>query len=285
MPIEFVDVDEAIEDSGLKTLVYGRAGAGKTVLCTTTGGTTTILSAENGLLSLKLLKKQYPEVFKKIKIVKISSIEDLEEAYEFFSESEEQVCDWICIDSASEIAEQILSDAKKECNDPRKAYGIMQERVSDAMRNFRDLPGYNVLMLAKMERVVDEDTGKTMYRPMLPGKRLPQEIPFWFDEVFCLRVEEDEEGNDYRVLQTGADYRYDAKDRSGTLDMFEKPSMKAILNKMEKVYAEAEEEANSEAEAKASSSEEKPKKTKKEKKQEVEKAEKKTEETEETTEE
>jgi len=59
-----------------------------------------------------------------------------------------------------------------------------------------------------------------------------QEISYLFDEVFALRVETDENGNLYRVLQTGRDRNYDAKDRSDALDLFEEPNLKKIKNKI-----------------------------------------------------
>lgn len=44
----------------------------------------------------------------------------------------------------------MLNKAKKDCKDPRQAYGEMQERVEDIIRAFRDLP-CNVYFVAKME--------------------------------------------------------------------------------------------------------------------------------------
>ena len=227
MPLEIQTVMDAIGDNGIKILVLGPAGAGKTVLCATTGEKTIIISAEAGLLSLKKYAEDNPEAFKKIRVVTVKNMND-------FADSDDQLCDWLCLDSISEIAEQILSEEKESAGrDPRKAYGELQDKMAKLLRAFRDLDGYNVVMTAKQELIRDGDTDRTMYRPMLPGQKLPQAIPYMFDEVFALRVEHDEEDDSsYRILQTGKDYKYEAKDRSGVLDMFEPPNLKKVADKI-----------------------------------------------------
>lgn len=66
----------------------------------------------------------------------------------------------------------------------------------------------------------------------MPGSKLAQQIPYMFDEVFALRVEVDEDKQKYRVLQTSRDAKYEAKDRSGLLDEFERPSLRRIKKKI-----------------------------------------------------
>lgn len=225
MAIEVTSIAEAIEDNGLKILIYSFAGAGKTVACATTGKPTIIISAEGGLLSIKNAPKH-------IKTIKITCIEDLEEAYELFADSDGPICDWIGIDSISEIAEVILGDEKKSSKDPRQAYGALADRMMDLLRAFRDIPNYNICMTAKQARIEDQDTGRTMYFPSMPGKNLTYGISYLFDEVFALRVETDKEGNKERVFQTDRDAQYDCKDRSGELEMFEPVSLKHIEMKI-----------------------------------------------------
>lgn len=234
MVIKVQSVLDTLEESGANIMIHGPAGAGKTVFCATGPGTTIIISAEAGLLSLKKYAKQFPKRFKRIKVISIGSLADLEEAYDMFSESEEQICTNVCLDSASEIAEQILYAEKQERNDPRQAYGAVQDEMGELFRKFRGLTvkGYNVVMTCKQEFIEDPDTSRMMYRAMMPGKKLPQAVPYMFDEVFALRVEHDDEDGDERYLQTGKDYKYDAKDRSGMLDMFEEPNLTAVLEKI-----------------------------------------------------
>ena len=53
MALKLTTTKQAAQLNGLKMLVYGASGAGKTRLCATTGAPTVIISAESGLLSLR----------------------------------------------------------------------------------------------------------------------------------------------------------------------------------------------------------------------------------------
>ena len=209
-------------ESGVKVLVYGRPGAGKTRLCATAPAPIS-LSAESGLLSISEQDIPY---------IQISSIDDLNEAYAWITGSDEAASfQTVCLDSVSEIAEQILSQEKKNFADGRKAYGEMQDRMVRLLRAFRDLPGKNVYFSAKMERSQTEE-GLQLYTPSLPGTKLSQGVGYFFDEEFAFVTIKDEEGNFQRVLQTFSDTSYEAKDRSGKLDFYEAPDLSSIFRKI-----------------------------------------------------
>lgn len=226
MGIKIKSIKEVVASNGLKVLVHGPAGAGKTVLGATTGVPTLIISAEAGLLSIA----DAPDY---IHATEIKSMAEMEEVYDFLLEhAHEPQYEWVIIDSTSEIAEVLLSEEKEKSSDPRKAYGNLQEEMTKMLRKFRDLPYYNIMMTCKQVRLVDDFAGITSYVPSMPGAKLGPQIPYLFDEVFALRVEKDEEGIDYRVIQTNRDIRYEAKDRSGKLAMYEKPNLKHIMGKI-----------------------------------------------------
>jgi hypothetical protein len=221
--------------SGIKLLVHGPAGAGKTRLCATTGAPTVIISAEGGLLSLREHN---------IPVIEVSSLADVHEAYQFVSTSHEgQQFEWVCLDSISEIGEVVLSSEKRASPDPRKAYGAMQDQMYELIRAFRDLKGRNVYFSAKQAKQKDEASGAILYGPSMPGQQLPQGLPYLFDEVFCLRVVADNDGNVQRWLQTSRDFQYEAKDRSGALQMWEAPDLAAIAAKIRSAVQPAAEAA------------------------------------------
>ncbi|MGJ7508705.1 ATP-binding protein [Variovorax sp. GT1P44] len=230
MAVTLKSTRDAATSQGIKLLVHGPAGAGKTRLAATAPGKAIIISAEAGLLSLRDVD---------IAVIEVTSIGDVHEAYAFLQSDEGKVYDWVCIDSISEIAEVVLNTEKKATKDPRQAYGALAEQMTDLVRAFRDLPGRNVLMTAKQERIKDEQTGAVLYGPSAPGQRMSQALPYFFDEVFALRVEKDAEGNTTRWLQTGRDFTHEAKDRSGALEMFELPDLAAIAQKITKPVAAA----------------------------------------------
>lgn len=223
MSVKLTTARQAAIDNGIKVLCYGQAGAGKTRLCATAPNAV-IISAEGGLLSLRDTD---------LPVIEVQSMADLQEAYRFVNESAEaKPFEWVCLDSLSEIAEVVLAYEKGNTKDPRKAYGELSDQMTQLVRAFRDLPGRNVYMSAKLDRQKDEATGVMLYTLSMPGQKLGQALPYLFDELFVLRVEKDAEGNLTRWLQTANDLQYQAKDRSGALDMFEAPDLAAIATKI-----------------------------------------------------
>lgn len=204
--------------NGVKILCYGQSGAGKTSLIKTLPNPI-VLSAEGGLLSIADADIPYLE---------ITSMEDLRQAYSWVLESEYKS---VALDSISEIAEVVLNTEKKATKDPRQAYGAMQEQMADIIRAFRDIPNRHVLMTAKLEKTQDE-MGRVLYSPSMPGNKTGQSLPYFFDEVLALRVEKDGEGNTQRALMCDSDGLWLAKDRSGKLSSWEAPDLGEIINKI-----------------------------------------------------
>lgn len=221
MAIKLTTTKEAATLHGLKCLVHGPAGAGKTTLAKTAGPGTIIISAEAGLLSLR---------DSDIPVIEVKTLDDIKEAYSYVLEQNGSI-NWIILDSISEIAETVLASEKAHAKDARQAYGALQDSMMQLMKAFRDISGKNVVFTAKQEYIKD-DVGVSTYKPMMPGQKLAQQIPYLFDLVFALRVEPDADNNMIRYLQTGRDLQYDAKDRSGVLDMYEPPDLTHIANKI-----------------------------------------------------
>lgn len=212
----------SLSANGVKVLVYGQAGAGKTSLIKTLPSPI-VLSAEGGLLSIQDADLPF---------IEIASMTDLQEAYKWLTESDDaKAYKSVALDSISEIAEVVLNAEKKATKDPRQAYGAMQEQMADIIRAFRDLPGRHVYMSAKLEKTQDE-MGRVLYSPSMPGNKTGQALPYFFDEVLALRVEKDGEGNTQRALMCDSDGLWLAKDRSGKLDMWEAPDLSAAFAKI-----------------------------------------------------
>ena len=205
--------------SGVKLLVYGQSGAGKTSLIPTLPKPL-IISAEGGLLSI---------ADSDLPFVEVNSLNALGEVYAWLTGSDEAAqFESVALDSISEIAEVILTSEKAANKDPRKAYGEMQDVMAAMIRSFRDLPKH-VYFSAKLEKSQDE-MGRILYAPSMPGQKLGQLLPYYFDEVLALRVERDAEGNTVRTLQAQPDGLWAAKDRSGKLDPYNAPDLGQIIN-------------------------------------------------------
>lgn len=208
--------------NGVKLLVYGQAGAGKTSLIRTLPNPV-VLSAEGGLLSIQDADIPYIEV---------TSMDELTEAYSWFRDSTEaKQFETVALDSISEVAEVVLQYELKKAKDGRQAYGELNTTMQELIRSFRDLPGKHVYFSAKLEKSQDE-MGKLLYNPSMPGKSLTQGLPYFFDEVLALRVERDQEGNAQRAIMCDSDGAWLAKDRSGKLDRWEAPDLGEIIRKI-----------------------------------------------------
>lgn len=214
MPIKIKNSND-VHTNGIKVIVYGKAGVGKTVLCST-APKPIIISAEKGLLSL---------VGKNIPYIEVKSIADIQEAFDYTKNN--AAYETICLDSISEIAEVVLAELKKTTPDGRQAYMKLAEAMNPMMRNFRDIQK-NVVFTAKMRVREDEMTNVSYREPMMPGQVLPNNIPYLFDEVFYMDM--DKKGE--RKLITEAGISHIAKDRSGKLDKSEVPNLLMIFDKI-----------------------------------------------------
>ena len=94
MTLQFTTVEQSSQVNGVKVLVYGGAGVGKTVLAATLPAPV-LISAESGLLSLR---KQYLErlfgvnnaaICYNLPVITVTNVQDLVDAYEWCSKSAE----------------------------------------------------------------------------------------------------------------------------------------------------------------------------------------------------
>lgn len=209
---------------GVKVLVSGPAGIGKTVLCAS-APSPIIISAEAGLLSL---------AGEDLPVIEVTSVSDVMDAYEFLTSSvEANQYKTLCLDSISEIGEVLLAEYKKLNKDPRAAYGQLNDDMASLIRSFRDIKGKHVYFSAKQSRLAEDDSGRIYFKASMPGKTLLNGLPYFFDEVFVMNMGKLEDGTLYRYLQTSKDLRHeDCKDRSGKLDAVEKPDLSHIFDKI-----------------------------------------------------
>ncbi|MAF43631.1 MAG: AAA family ATPase [Parcubacteria group bacterium] len=234
MAINFTTTEKSYIMNGVKMLVYAPSGLGKTMLAATAPAPI-IISAESGLLSLS--PQNQMRVYGKqinIPVMEINNVQDIIDAYNWFLyDPHASQFQTICIDSITEIGEQVLANAKLQVKDPRQAYGELIEKMNDMLKLFRDLPGKHVYVSAKEEKNLDGATGAYLYGPSMPGSKMAQQLPYLFDEVFNLGVsKKDDKGNSFRYLRTAPDLQYTAKDRSGALDEIECPDLNHIINKI-----------------------------------------------------
>lgn len=233
MALSFTDSDTEAHSGFCKFCVYGASGIGKTMLAATLPDVA-IVSVERGLLSLN--QANQIRVFgeaKNVPVLNITDANDLDDALQFFLSSDEaKQFQSVALDSISDIAEVVLSNAKSKTKDPRQAYGVLADHMSQVIRAFRDLDKH-VYFSAKQDRVQDAN-GLLLFGPSMPGKQLSVGLPYFFDEVFAMDVSpRQEDGSTYRFLRTAADAQWQCKDRSGVLLPVEEPNLAKIIAKIQ----------------------------------------------------
>lgn len=224
MALEFSTTDRESQSHGVKILVYGDAGAGKTMLCGS-APSPLIISAEAGLLTLR---------HQSIPVIKVTDMDSVDEAYDWCKgNAAKQGIQTICLDSISEIVEKCLEAEKAKTKDPRQAYGEMAVRAISLVKRFRDLPGFHVVITAKQATQTDTATGVSRMAPTAPGQQVGSQLPYLFDEVFRAFTDKDQTtGKAFWALQTQATFNAVAKDRSGVLEAVEFPDLNYLITKM-----------------------------------------------------
>lgn len=193
-----------IEFVGVKCIIYGGAGVGKTRTIAT-APSPIIISAEEGLLSLMEVEIPYIEV---------KTLQDLDDAYNLLKKDAGKTYKTIGLDSLSEIAETLIAQELPKHKDGRQAYAALAQAMIPMLKKFRDLKGVNTVFSCKKIDVKDEETGTVTTELMLPGNVLSNQVPYIVDELFYMDV--DRKGIPF--LQVKPSRKVFAKDRSGALD-------------------------------------------------------------------
>jgi hypothetical protein len=223
MAVVYSSTDKESVNHGIKMLVYGGAGAGKTSFCGT-APSPLIISAEAGLLSLRA---------KSIPVAIVEHIADVWEVHNWLATNGiANGIQTICLDSISEIVEKCLTAHRKKTKDPRQAYGEMATESIELVKAFRDLAGFHVIVTAKQTVGKDPVTGVEKAGPTAPGQQVGPALPYLFDEVLHAYTDKTPQGETYHALRTHAAFNAEAKDRSGVLDEIEYPDASNIINKI-----------------------------------------------------
>lgn len=227
--IKVQSVDNLIDRSGVKCVVFGKPKTGKTTLIKT-APSPIIFSSERGLLSLK---------GSGLSGITIETMKDLDDAFAWLSSSEAQKYRTIAWDSVSDTAEAILSDEQKQerkgksgKTDKWAPYNILSEKMTEKLRDARNMAGRNWYLICQ-EEIIQTAEGTRMAVPSLPGKALLQNLPYLFDLIAQMVLYVDPvTGEESRALKTRGDNITMGGDRSGKLDHWEPPDLSHVFGKM-----------------------------------------------------
>jgi len=179
------ELKDSLNDSGLKVLIYGKQGTMKTRVGIATGRTF-ILSLEKGHRTLQDAKNE-------IVVATPNNINEVREAYRYLLENKNNF-DTVIIDSITELSNMLLDELQKDDfwgEDKRalKMWGELSSRLLAILKSFRDIQGVNVVLIALEDAV--EENYKTVYKPLLDGKKTVEFVPALYDVVLRFEKQED----------------------------------------------------------------------------------------------
>lgn len=214
-------------------VVIGPAGIGKTSLLRTIpeGESACVLSAEAGLLSVRDLVKA-----KLVTGFEIGSFSEMKEAFDILNNDPafKEKYQWIFIDSLTEISSRCVEAMKAKYpskSDSFNLWGEYIELMTMIIKGFRDIAHYSVVFSC-LPSVEKDENNRRFIGPAISGNSLKERLTSYFDEVFYMTSQKDAEGNEHRVFITQPWERYPAKDRSGRLNLVEKPDLNLIKTKI-----------------------------------------------------
>lgn len=169
------------QNYGVKALVYGPAGVGKTPLINTAPNPL-LICCEPGLLSMK--NSNVPTYL-------ADTNARVDEAFAWlFGSQEARKFDTIGFDSVSFWAERVATEetSKKSQSgnkvDGKAAYGKMAERVYEPLYKLYMMQYKHAYLIAK-ECLVEVD-GVNVKQPYFPGQKLNTQIPYLYDYVLYM---------------------------------------------------------------------------------------------------
>lgn len=207
---------------GVKSIVYGPPGSGKTPLLTTAPRPVCMI-CEPGLLTVRNVKN--------VPGFAAYTPELIEEFFEWLTKSNEaKSFDTVGIDSVSQMAEIFLTQELGRNKDGRKAYGEMHRRTMKILNDLYYLPNKHIYLIAKEGNF--EVEGGNITKPYFPGKELNVQVPHMYDEVWRIGLTHvPGQPKPVQAIRTVSTFGHFARDRSGRLAEIEYPELTSLFNK------------------------------------------------------
>jgi hypothetical protein len=205
---------------GVKSVVYGPAGSGKTPIINT-APRPVLLACEPGLLSMRNSN---------VPTWQAHTAETVDEFFKWFFNSEEtKNYDTLAIDSTSHMAEIYLEKAKRTNKHGLAAYGEMAENTLKHLNTLYYTRYKHTYLIAKLE-IINEN-GLTIKRPYYPGKQLPVELPHKYDQILYLDIQNVPGVGQVKAFRCQGSIDVLARDRTGQLAEFEEPHFGKLVTK------------------------------------------------------
>lgn len=117
--------------------------------------------------------------------------------------------------------------------DTRGAYGLHGREMLAWLSCLQHARNRNIVFVGILDQKED-DYGRTLWTPQIEGSKVGRELPGIVDEVITYQEIQTEDGAKFRglVCSSPNPWGYPAKDRSGRLDQIEKPHLAELFDKI-----------------------------------------------------
>ncbi len=259
MPISIVTADQrAKEFGGVKMVIFGPYGIGKTSLLRTLDAKSTLfVDGEAGDLAVQdvavdaMRPTTWPECRHLAAFIGGANPAfpaeatygqaHYDAAVEMFGKPDAlDRYETIFVDSITKISRIALQWAQQQPDafnaqgkpDLRGAYGILGREMLAWITQLQHARQKNVVFTCAMEQSKD-DFGRLVWEPHLEGAKTGRELPGIVDEVISYSLIDFGDGEAVRAFVTQKDnvYGLPAKDRSGRLDPIEPPDLGKLIAK------------------------------------------------------
>ncbi len=218
---------EHAQNFGVKALIFGPAGTGKTPILNT-APRPVLLATEAGLLSMRGSKIPTYEAY---------TSQRIDEFFKwFFNSTETKNFDTLGIDSGSQTADVYLNAAlsgTSKSGNKKHGMAAYGEMATNTMEHFRTLyyTRYKHVYMVCKEEIADVEF-QSLRRPYFPGKVLPVDVPHLYD--FILRLAKSNVpgfNGETLAFQCNGNMNVLARNRTGNLNDFEPPDFGLLVQK------------------------------------------------------
>lgn len=228
MALNFGNTASESMQHGIKGVVYGESGVGKTALAATCEAPF-IINSDKGLLTLRQFN---------IPTATINNDKDLSDIKTWIANSQEaRQFRTFFFDGISSITDVMLFDALRTGRkDNRLAYADAGRDMTELLIWARDFAGPHIMFTAEVDYVRDKLGGVMRIQPRVPGKGLAPTIAYKFDFIAYMSAQLNPVTQQVdRLLQLQPDDQKVAKARVGfntSIGPYERAHLGNLFNKI-----------------------------------------------------
>ena len=219
--------DITVDNIKLNVLIYGKSGTGKTTFACCFPKAY-VFDFDKGMLGQRGRDVEFDTY---------GGTTAYQEFEMRFAELERECpYDTIVLDSITTMQEYMMDkilQANRRQMPTMNEWNVAIATLKDLFKRMTKMARH-LVVIAHEQVLQQELTGEVIVRPFVFGKKLPPQLPLWFDEVYRAQVSRTKEAVPSYDILTTSDITYTAKSRLGCLEpVFSWSSKGKMLNAFE----------------------------------------------------